>query len=164
MIDIKLYFLFQVPQSYPLKQTVEPSYSSRLQANQFYSNVPPPPTAPSPQSLYSNTSSSLLATTPTPQSVYSNTPTPNLSTIPNSLYSNSPKLPSTPSNQAVYNNTPTLPSSVKLTQRDNLMYANVSREQNDQGSQYSNFPSRSASAMSNASVTSSRQGKFICKN
>lgn len=41
----------QIPQSYPLKQTVEPSYSSRLQANQFYSNVPPP----NPQSHYSNT-------------------------------------------------------------------------------------------------------------
>lgn len=30
---------------------MEPSYSSRLQSNQFYSNVPPP----SNQSLYSNT-------------------------------------------------------------------------------------------------------------
>ncbi|KAJ8954165.1 hypothetical protein NQ318_005759 [Aromia moschata] len=34
----------------PLKQTVEPSYASRLQANQFYSNVPPP----NMQSHYSN--------------------------------------------------------------------------------------------------------------
>lgn len=39
----------QVPQSYPLKQTVEPSYSSRLQSNQFYSNLPP-----NNQGLYSN--------------------------------------------------------------------------------------------------------------
>lgn len=39
----------QVPQSYPLKQTVEPSYSSRLQSNQFYSNLPS-----SNQGLYSN--------------------------------------------------------------------------------------------------------------
>lgn len=38
-----------VPQSYPLKQTVEPSYSSRLQSNQFYSNLPS-----SNQGLYSN--------------------------------------------------------------------------------------------------------------
>ncbi|XP_050315639.1 thyroid receptor-interacting protein 6 [Anthonomus grandis grandis] len=30
-----------VPQSYPLKQPVEPSYSSRIQTNQFYSNLPP---------------------------------------------------------------------------------------------------------------------------
>ncbi|XP_049824767.1 thyroid receptor-interacting protein 6 isoform X2 [Aethina tumida] len=37
----------QIPQSYPLKQTVEPSYSSRLQSAQVYSNVPP-------QSHYSN--------------------------------------------------------------------------------------------------------------
>ncbi|CAG9853997.1 unnamed protein product [Phyllotreta striolata] len=29
----------QIPQSYPLKQAVEPSYSSRLQAHQLYSNV-----------------------------------------------------------------------------------------------------------------------------
>ncbi|CAG9815092.1 unnamed protein product [Phaedon cochleariae] len=41
----------QIPQSYPLKQTVEPSYASRLQTNQFYSNVP----SPSAQSHYSNT-------------------------------------------------------------------------------------------------------------
>ncbi|XP_076257178.1 Wilms tumor protein 1-interacting protein-like isoform X2 [Rhynchophorus ferrugineus] len=39
-----------VPQSYPLKKNVEPSYSSRLQSNQFYSNVSPPRN----QSLYSN--------------------------------------------------------------------------------------------------------------
>ncbi|KAH1011916.1 hypothetical protein HUJ04_001189 [Dendroctonus ponderosae] len=40
-----------VPQSYPLKQPVEPSYSSRIQSGQFYSNLPPPGS----QALYSNT-------------------------------------------------------------------------------------------------------------
>jgi hypothetical protein len=52
----------QIPQSYPLKQTVEPSYSSRLQTNQFYSNVPP-------QSDYSN-----APTLPLNTSNYANVP------------------------------------------------------------------------------------------
>ncbi|CAG9770382.1 unnamed protein product [Ceutorhynchus assimilis] len=40
-----------VPQSYPLKHSVEPSYSSRIHPNQFYSNLP----NPKQQALYSNT-------------------------------------------------------------------------------------------------------------
>lgn len=102
----------------------------------------------------------MLAATPTPQSVYSNTPTPK----PQSHYSNTSNLSGTPGNQTLYSNSPTLPSGVKLNHRDNMMYANVQREQSDQGSQYSNYPSRSASAMSNASVSSSRQGKTQCLN
>ncbi|XP_030747503.1 thyroid receptor-interacting protein 6-like [Sitophilus oryzae] len=39
-----------IPQSYPLKKNVEPSYSSRIQSNQFYSNLPP-----NNHSHYSNT-------------------------------------------------------------------------------------------------------------
>ncbi|KAG5869343.1 hypothetical protein JTB14_022591 [Gonioctena quinquepunctata] len=42
----------QIPQSYALKQRLEPSYASRLQTNQFYSNVP----SPQEQSYYSNVS------------------------------------------------------------------------------------------------------------
>lgn len=44
-------FIFQIPQSYPLKQTVEPSYASRIQTNPVYSNVPQQDA----QSHYSNT-------------------------------------------------------------------------------------------------------------
>lgn len=46
----------QIPQSYPLKQTIEPSYSTRIQANnhQFYSNIPAPQ-APTSRNHYSNT-------------------------------------------------------------------------------------------------------------
>ncbi|KAJ8921172.1 hypothetical protein NQ315_013644 [Exocentrus adspersus] len=58
----------QIPQSYPLKQTVEPSYSSRLQANQFYSNVP----APNAASHYSNTPTLPANTKYHPQHVQDN--------------------------------------------------------------------------------------------
>lgn len=94
--------------------------------------------------------------------MYSNSPVPNLPSAPKSqsLYSNTSKLSGIPNTPTLYNNSPTLPSGVKLNQ----MYANVAREESEQGSQYSNYPSRSASAMSNASVTSSRQGNKVLHN
>nr|CAI5837554.1 unnamed protein product [Callosobruchus analis] len=41
----------QVPQSYSLKQNLEPRYASRIQTHQLYSNVPP---QTAPQSCYAN--------------------------------------------------------------------------------------------------------------
>lgn len=46
--------MFQIPQSYPLKQPLEPSYSSRLQTAQLYSNLPTYSNTPLTSSNYAN--------------------------------------------------------------------------------------------------------------
>ena len=66
--------MFQVPHSYSIKQSVEPSYSSSLQSNvsgNYYSNLPPPSHAKS----MSNSSTLPLGASHSSTNLYGNTPT-----------------------------------------------------------------------------------------
>ncbi|CAH1981586.1 unnamed protein product [Acanthoscelides obtectus] len=74
----------QVPQSYTLKQNVEPRYASRIQTHQLYSNLPPQ--TPS-QSCYAN-ASTLAANAKYKDNNYANFPR-DLDTA--SQYSNLPR-------------------------------------------------------------------------
>ncbi|XP_074039695.1 zyxin isoform X2 [Leptinotarsa decemlineata] len=148
----------QVPQSYPLKQSVEPSYSSRLRTNQFYSNIPPP----SPQSHYSNMptlpSNTKFSSSRQVDSTYANLPTDSDQA---SQYSNLPRSVSAMSNvsnlsrQGNYGSISSQVPSVYSSKQDSLprqtmgpkgyskhgqvTYGNVQQSRNKDDLRYSNL-------------------------
>ncbi|XP_066149214.1 thyroid receptor-interacting protein 6-like isoform X2 [Euwallacea fornicatus] len=152
-----------VPQSYPLKQTLEPSYSSRLQSNQFYSNLPP-----SNQALYSNAPAQSLG-----NSSYKSIPGNNYSNLPPSKEDQFSRSPSALSNNSLarstasygsgyasknMSNTSTLGSTpqpyhpsksevtysnIQMTQprkNDGLIYSNLTHPPSRETAVYSNLP------------------------
>lgn len=141
---------FQVPQSYTVKQTIEPSYSSRLQtANSYYSNLSP---INSHSHSLSNTSTLPLDSAlhrPTPTNTYSNVssennlqysnvwPTPKLTSNSSGVQNLVPKAYSKPTDQHVtYSN-------VQSRNQDGLIYSNLVHPHRE-GAVYSNMPSSGA--------------------
>ncbi|KAJ8967046.1 hypothetical protein NQ314_003163 [Rhamnusium bicolor] len=138
----------KIPQSYPLKQTVEPSYASRLQANQFYSNIPPPN-----QSHYSNS-----PTLPSNSKFHPQHQDNNYVNLPResdhgNQYSNLPRsgsamssasLPRKGNASANYGSTVPQAGGNHVQQSrnpDGLIYSNLIHPPRDGGNVYSNIPS-----------------------
>lgn len=121
---------FQVPQSYSVKQTVEPSFSSRLQSSSSnpYYNLPPSNPSAVPFNTYSNVAtpdSSLQYTNvwPSSPSSVSSIPRSNLSISSNSSVQNLvPKAYSKPEQHVTYSNIQTSP---QTRNRDGLIYTNL---------------------------------------
>ncbi|XP_060533548.1 thyroid receptor-interacting protein 6 isoform X2 [Cylas formicarius] len=151
----------QVPQSYPLKQTVEPSYSSRIQNAQFYSNLINPShysnSAPAQDNNYANLtasdgqeqfsrSPSVMTNSSLPRS------TPSYGSYATKSSSLASTLASTPKpygnkSEVTYSNIQIPPN----RNQDGLIYSNLAHPPRE-GAVYSNLPQPNTGAYPNGDL------------
>lgn len=138
--------MFQVPQSYSIKQTIEPSYSSRLQNTPYYSNIPQA-TSPHSHSISSTSTLPLTSSLHRPTNTYSNVPSESNTLQYSNVWPASTSYIPNKNTTGVQNLVPkayTRPSDVTYSNvhtrnRDGLIYSNLIHPPRE-GAVYSNMP------------------------